>query len=157
MKLNRLTATALFLQGVIPVLAFGFQWPVGLFLLAVAVIYAVLAWGVWFSKRWALITALVFTAPQLLIISSGLFSWQFFIGGAFGAGIATAPSLLDCRIASFYSSGARFDFAVFERSPSLLANFRYVQSETFVLLNVVALLIFALLLASVRRSAKVAT
>ena len=112
-----------------------------------------LAWGVWFSKRWALITALIFTAPQLIIISSKLFSWLFFIGGAFGAGIAAESSLLDCRIASFFLFGARCDIAVFKHSPLILANFRYVQSETFVLLNVVAILIFALLLSCLRRQA----
>src|SRR5262245_36003060 len=107
MKLDRLAATALLLQGSVPVLVFGFPWPVGLFLVAVAVIYAVVARGVWFSKRWALITALIITAPQLFVVSSKLFSWHFFIGGAFGAGFATGSSLLDCRIASFYSFGAR--------------------------------------------------
>jgi hypothetical protein len=133
MKLNRLAATALLFQGIIPALVFGFWRPGGLFLLAVAVTYAVLAWGIWLSKRWALIAALIFTAPQLVIISSNLFSWHFFVGGAFGAGIATASSLLDCRIASFFSLGARCDFAVFKQSPPILANYRYVQSDTFFL------------------------
>jgi len=157
MKLDRLAATALFSQGAIPVLVFGFPWPIGLFLVAVAVSYALVAWGLWFSKRWALIAALIFTAPQLFVVSSELFSWDFFIGGAFGAGFATASSLMDCRIASFYSFGARCDIAVFKHSPSILANFRYVQSETFVLVNVVSVLIFALLLGCLRRQARIST
>jgi len=156
MKLDRVGAAALFLQGLMPALVFGFWRPGGLFLLVVAVIYAVLAWGVWSSKRWAVIAAIIFTVPQLFIISTKLFSWQFFIGGAFGAGIAPSTSLLDSRISSFFSLGARFDFAVSERCPSLLASFNYIRSETFILLNAVGFLIFAILLASLRRRSKVA-
>jgi hypothetical protein len=155
MKLDRLGSGVLFLQGVMPALVFGFWRPGGLFLLLVAVIYVVLAWGVWSSKRWALIAAIIFTVPQLFVISTKLFSWQFFIGGAFGAGVAPMSSLLDSRISSFFSLGARFDFAVSERCPSLLASFTYIRSETFVLLNVVALLIFAILLSILRRPSKV--
>lgn len=155
MKLDRIGAVALFLQGVMPALVFGIWRAGGLFLLIVAVIYAVLAWGVWSSKRWSVIAAILFTVPQLFIISSKLFSWQFLIGGATGVGIAPSSSLFDSRISSFFSLGARFDFAVSERCPSLLANYTYIGSERFILLNAVAFLIIAILLSIVKRRAKV--
>ena len=150
-QLTTIAAAALLLQGVMPAVVLGFWHPGGLLLLVVAVIYAVLAWGVWSSKRWAIITAIIFTVPQIFVVSSGLFSWRFYIGGAFGAGIAPSSSLLDTRFASFLSWGAGFDFAIFGRSRSLLDGFTYIHSETFILLNVIALLIFTLLLAALRK------
>ena len=155
MKLNKLGSGALFLQGVLPALVFGFWRPGGLFLILVAGTYTALAWGVWRSKYWALIAAIIFTVPQLLVISTKPFSWQFYVGSAFGAGVAPNSSLLDTRITSFFSLGARLDFAVAERCPSLLGSYTYVKSETFVLLNAVAILVLAVLLSLVRRPAKV--
>jgi hypothetical protein len=151
MKLARVAAVLLLLQGVAPAFVFGFWRPGGFFLLVVAAIYALLAWGVWASKRWALFLAMIFTVPQLMVISSKLFSWQFYIGGTFGVGVAPSSSLLDTRLTSFCSWGARFDFAVSERCPSLLAGYAFIHSETFILLNVFALLIFTTLLAALRR------
>ena len=151
MRLPTVGAVTLFLQGIAPALAFGLWRPGGSFLLVVAAIYAVLAWGIWASKRWALILAIGFTVPQVFIVSSKLFSWQFYIGGAFGPGIAPASSLLETRFTAFFSVGARFDFAIFERSQSLLSGFTFIRSESFVLLNVVAGLILSILVAILLR------
>jgi len=134
-----------FVQGITPALMFGMLHSGGLFALAVAAIYALLAWGIWESKEWALISAIIFTLPQLFVVSTKLFSWQFFVGGAFGAGIAPSSSLLNTRIASYYSLGARFDLAFSERSQSLLSGYKSIGSENFVLLNVVAVIVLAIL------------
>ena len=114
-------------------------------LLVAAAIYALLAWGVWNSKRWALLAAIIITVPQLFIVSSALFSWQFFVGGAFGPGIAPSSALLDTRLTIFYSAGVQFDFAFFQRSRSLVAGFPYIGSETFVLVNLLAALALTIL------------
>lgn len=142
----------LLLQGATPALVFGVWRPGGTLLVVVAMIYVFLAWGVWASKKWALVLSIIFTVPQLVVISSRLFSWQFYIGGAFGPGIAPSSSLLDTHLASFFSLGARFDFAVSERCPSLLEGYTSIGSETFILLNVVALLVFTILTAILLKS-----
>jgi len=147
MKLPKVGAVALFFQGITPALVFGFWRPGGILLLAVAAIYALLAWGIWASKRWALILAIIFTVPQLFIVSSKLFSWQLFIGGAFGPGVAPSSSFLNTRFTSFYSVGAGFNFAISERSQSLLSAFTFIGSETFILLNAVAVLVLTMLTA----------
>ena len=155
MKLAKVGAVLLLLQRITPALVYGVWRPGGLFLLAVAAVYALLGWGVWASKQWALILALILTAPQLVIVSTKLFSWQFYIGGAFGPGLAFSSSLLDTRFTVFASVGARFDCAVSERCSSLLASYPFIVSDTFVLLNAGALLIFTILVAALFRCPRV--
>ena len=145
MRLARIAAVIVLLQGVMPALAFGFWRPGGFVFLAGAVTYALLAAGVWKSKRSSLLAAIILTIPQLGIVSSALFSWQFFVGCALGIGIAPSSTLLDTRLTTFCSVGLQLDFAFFERSRSLLAGFRHVESETFFLVNLFAVLVLAIL------------
>ena len=154
MRLTRFAAVCFFLQGALPLLLFGLFHPAGVPLLLSAAIYAAVGWGVWNSRIGALIGGVVLTLPQLFILSSSLPSWQFYVGGAIGFGIAPARSLMDIRFCVFSSYGVRFDFAISERSQSLIAAFPFVRSESFLLLNIYAAVLLASLVFALRERNK---
>jgi hypothetical protein len=151
MRLNRIIAACFFLQGALPVMLFGLFHPMGVLLLLSALTYAAIGWGIWNSRIWALMGGVALTLPQLVILSSGPLSWQFYVGGSIGFGVAPSWSLIDVRLCTFFSYGVRFDFAIFERSRSLMAAYPFIRSESFVLVNVYAAFLLTSLLSVLKK------
>lgn len=77
--------------------------------------------------------------------SSSWLAWRFYAGGSWGFGFASADTLGQMRILGYSSWGAAFNFSVGQAAR--LADFpEYLQGESFVLLNLLAIPFLALLL-----------
>ena len=151
MTLARFVAVVLLLQGLAPAMLVGVARPDGWFLLAVALLYTLLAWGLWTARRWALLLALALTAAQLIVLSTPWLSWQFFVAARYGLGVASAPTIGQMPIFKTSGVGVRFDAAISEPSATLLATFAGVSSPSFMFVNLLALPPLVLLLVLARR------
>ena len=141
----RFIAVVLLLQGVGPALLFGVWRPGGWFLACLATIYAFLTVGLWQGRRWALPLAFALTLPQLFVFSSSWFSWRFYVFASRGFGVAPADTLMQVPLFTYRSFGGCLNFA-FGYSQPLIADYVSTGHQSFVLLNVLAIPLLALLL-----------
>lgn len=148
MILTRLSAIIIFLQGVVPVLLFGAMRPSGWFLLGLAVVYALLTSGLWAGRRWAVLSAATITLPQLLILSSQLFTWRFYVGASYFGGISFASSISDSRLFIYNSVGAAFNCSFFRYNSALLAELPGIRSDAFLCINVVPIVVLSFLIST---------
>ena len=145
MILARLIAVVLFLQGVGPAFLLGAWHPGGWFLAVLAAIYAPLGVGLWRGRQGASVLAFALTLPQLFVFSSSWFSWRFFVFASRGFGVAPADTLMEMSFFTYGSFSGCLDFASGYSQP-LTADFASTGHRSFVLFNVLAVPLLALLL-----------
>jgi hypothetical protein len=140
---KRIIAIIFLLQGLCPILFFGCLTPSRYIYIVTAIIYALIALGLWKANRWAFITAILVTLLQIVTVSFPSFAWGFFIGPTAGLFF----SLPDPRAeyGAFWHLGVYFNVAVDEPSASLQRIYS-MHSNTFVLFNVFSAVLSALLL-----------
>ncbi len=150
MRLARFSASTTLLQGLLPLLVFGGWRPGGLFLVSTAAVYVLLSWGLWTGRRWALPLGLALTLPQLLIVSSWLVSWQFFVGTSVGLGAKPGFDVLRMPLNFFWHVGNSYFAACFGYNPGFAASVASGPPTTYVGVNVVATFVLFLLVRSWR-------
>lgn len=152
MHLTRFVATLLLIQGAIPALGYGVLRPGGWMYLAALLLYAYLAWGVWSARRWALQIASGLTLLQLFVIATGYFSWYFQVGPAIGIGLAPVEgSVLDWHILAYRNVASVLVVVIGENCVPLHNEF--ATEGPFIIVNLLAATVLALLLITLRRGA----
>ena len=140
--MRRFIAIIFLLQGLCPVLIFGCIKPSNRVFLVVAIAYALIALGLWMSKRWVFVLAILVTFLQTVTFSFPSFAWGFYIGPTVGP-FFTLP-LSQADYGAFFRLGVYFTVAVDEPGTSLQRLYQ-MSSNTFVLLNVFSIILTALL------------
>ena len=141
----RFLAVVLFVQGVGPAFLFGVWRADGWLLACLAVIYTLLAAGVWQRRRWALPMATAVTLPQLAAISSSWFSWYFYVFAGYGLCVEPRDTFNTSVLFGYRASGCSL-YLAFGYSKALLAHFAFVSQPTFVLINALVVPLLGLLL-----------
>jgi|GEM_PF-5220237 len=147
-NMKRIIPLIFLLQGLCPVLFFGWQTPSHHIYIATAIIYALITLGLWMAKRWAFVIAILVTLLQIVTVSFPLFAWGLFIGPSSGL-FFTLPSPQN-EYGLFWHLGVYFNMAIDEPSTSLQKTYS-MHSNTFVVFNVFSAILFVLLLIVFRR------
>ena len=140
----RLCAVLLLLQGIVPPLLLRGGLLGNWLIPVVTIAFVAAAWGLWCARRWAWWLALVLTALQVVCISSSLVSWQLLVGVGYSVGFIPDSSLLDVRFLTAASWGEGLHFGLLHPSPSLVASVKGIDSDSFVLINLVPLVLLFL-------------
>ncbi|MBE7158652.1 MAG: hypothetical protein INR62_09515 [Rhodospirillales bacterium] len=145
MVLVRFCALLFLLQGILPPLLFSAGLPGSwLVALVVAGIHVAAAWGMWHLLRWGWWLAFVSNALQAFCISSSLVSWQLVVGLGYGFGF-TLGSPLAMRFFSASSTGEDCYLAFLHTDPTLLASFRTMPYDSFVVINLIPAILLLVL------------
>ena len=145
MVLVRFCALLFLLQGILPPLLFTMGLP-GSWLVALIVggVHTIAALGMWYLRRWGWWLAFVSNALQTFCISSYLISWQLVVGLGYGFGF-TLDSPLAMRFFSATSTGEEAYLAFLHPSPALLASFRTMPYDSFVVINLIPAILLLVL------------
>jgi hypothetical protein len=141
--MKRIIAIIFLLQGLCPILLFGCFTPPRHIYIVTAIIYALIAWGLWMAKRWAFVIAILITLLQTVTINSPSFSWSLFIGPT--AGLFFTLPLSQIAYGMYWHIGVYFTVA-FDESSASIQKIYSIQENTFVLFNVFGAILLILLL-----------
>jgi hypothetical protein len=141
--MKRIIAIIFLLQGLCPILVFGCFTPSRYIYIVTAIVYALIALGLWKAKRWVFITATLVTLLQIVTVSFSSFAWGFFIGPT--AGVFFSLPHPQAEYGAFWRLGVYLNVAIDEPSTSLQRIYS-MHSNTFVLFNVFGVILTALLL-----------
>lgn len=108
--------------------------------ITVAIIYALIALGLWKAKRWVFILAILITLAQTVTINSPKYVWDLAIGFKFG------PFITHLTFGGYFYVGAHFDGNFNRPDPRMLKMYTFVHEDTFVLINLFAIILTILLL-----------
>jgi len=108
--------------------------------ITVAVIYALIALGLWKAKRWVFILAILITLAQTVTINSPSYVWDLAVGFKFG------PFITHLAYGGYFYVGAHFDADFHRPNPRMLQMYTFVHEDTFVLINLFAIILTILLL-----------
>jgi hypothetical protein len=134
--MKQVVSILVLLQGLSPMLVLGCLTPARY----TYIIYALIALGLWKSKRWVFILAILITLAQLVTFSSPSYVWDLALGFKFG------PYFTHLAYGGYSYVGAHFD-ADFHRPDSrMLQMYTFVHEDTFVLINLFAIILTILLL-----------
>jgi hypothetical protein len=133
------------LQGLCPIFIFGCLAPNRDAYIIVAVIYALIAMGLWRAKRWVFILAFLTTLAQTMTISSPSFVWDFAPGFKCGLYFTHLHYGVFCYV------GAHFDAYFHTLDPRILKMYSFIHEDKFVLLNLFAVILTILLFIQFRR------
>ena len=157
MYYTRIAAAAFVLQGLVPLFLVGMLRPGSLLPWLVATLCVLVARGLWKVRCWALRLEFILSFSQLLGVSSSFFSWRFLVAANIGFGLDPVDPLwrdglfsfvLNTRFFTFSGYGEQLDYAFLQPSPSLVASFSSLSSESFLFVNGVALVFLFLLMAA---------
>jgi hypothetical protein len=133
----RFCALLFLFQGIVPPLLYRVGLPGSwLVALVVAGVHVAAALGMWYLRRWGWWLAFVSNVLQTVCISSSLISWQLVAGLGYGFGF-TLDSPLAMRFFSASSTGVDAYLAFLHTDPALLASFRTMPYDSFVVINLI--------------------
>jgi hypothetical protein len=133
------------LQGLSPVVVLGCLTPARSAYIIVAIVYALIALGLWKAKRWVFILAIFITLAQSVTFSSPSYVWDLALGLKFG------PYITHLSHGAYCYVGAHFDASYHKPDFRMPQIYTFVHEDTFVLLNLFGIILTILLLIQFRR------
>jgi hypothetical protein len=149
--MKRIVPIIFLLQGICPILVFGFvSTNRNLFAFA-AIVYVLLTCGLWKAKRSAYIIATLVTLAQVLTVCSPSFTWHLLVGLGGGPFLTLPLSQADYGV---YGRIGVIIGSSFGESNIKLHKIYSIDADTFVLFNLFSAILSFLLIAQFRRIGK---
>jgi hypothetical protein len=140
--MRKLVSILVLLQGLSPLLVMGCLTPARNAYIILAIIYALIAWGLWKAKRWVFILAILIMLAQIVTFSSSSYTWDPALG------LKVGPYFTSQTFGFEGYVGAHFDFCYRQVDFRIAKVYSFIHEYPFVWVNLFGIILAILLMIS---------